>query len=66
MKLPVQAQPVVRNTSVAEMTNGKGVNPSFDFGCIIQCGAALAQCIGSGDPVQCLINAGMSKCLKCL
>lgn len=34
--------------------------------CVIKCAAALAQCIVSQNPAQCLVNAGMSECVQCL
>ncbi len=70
MKLPIQAQSVMRNASTAKMKLGDGVNPSllggFDPLCLIQCAGALAQCISSSNPVQCLIQAGASNCIRCL
>jgi hypothetical protein len=66
MKLPIQAQPVMRNVSTAKMKDSDGVNPSIDVKCIITCGVALARCAFNPNPVQCLIQAGAGTCVECL
>jgi hypothetical protein len=66
MKLPIQAQPIIRSVSTAKIKVSDGVNPSIDFKCIIKCAAGIAQCISSPNPVQCLIQAGLGDCVSCL
>ncbi|GGA18692.1 hypothetical protein [Okeania sp. KiyG1] len=66
MNLPIQSQPVLRNVSTAKMAVSNGVNPSIDFKCLVKCAGSLAKCIGSSDPVKCLISAGASDCISCL
>lgn len=66
MNLPVQSQPVMRNTSTAAISNLNAINASFDYPCVIDCAAGLAKCAFSPNPVQCLIDAGLSKCVRCL
>ena len=70
-RLPKQRPPVVRTVSTAHIGAGvhpqPGVYPSIDWGCILSCGTALAECaISPGDTVQCLISKGLSQCVRCL
>jgi hypothetical protein len=65
MKLPIQVQPILRGVSTNRVKSGDGVNPSFDWGCAIDCAAGLAQCALSPSPASCLVNAGLSKCVRC-
>lgn len=75
MKLPIQAQPVMRNVTTADRmgASGNGITPS---GCstwtAIGCTAALAACagicaasLGSGC-VACFAGLGASSCFDCL
>ncbi len=64
MKLPNLSAPVMRKNNAN--FRKEGVNPSIDWLCVVTCAAALAKCAFSSDPAQCLISAGMSKCIKCL
>lgn len=66
MKLPIQAQPVNRGANTVKAKIGDGISPSVDWLCVIECGAAVAKCALSSDPVQCLVSAGLGKCVKCL
>lgn len=68
MNLPTMEAPIDRSFAALRQpqqhtTAGVG---SSDWECVIECAAALAKCALSPDPVQCLINAGMGKCVKCL
>lgn len=66
MNLPIQAKPVLRGVSRTKIYTGDGINPSWDWTCAIECAAALAKCVFTPDPVQCLISAGLGKCVRCL
>ncbi len=68
MKLPINEAPIDRGfgpIASAQQHLKQGVQSS-DWECVIDCAAALAKCALSSNPTQCLINAGMSKCIKCL
>lgn len=66
MNLPIQSQPVMRNVSTAKIFSEDGVNPSFDWKCLVKCAGKLGLCATSPNPVQCLISAGASDCISCL
>lgn len=65
---PIQANPILRsNHTIGNKIEGmQGVTPSIDWTCAIECAASLAKCAFSSNKAQCLISAGMGKCLKCL
>lgn len=42
------------------------VVPQINPICLLECGAALIKCLGSDNKIQCLIDAGMGKCVQCL
>jgi hypothetical protein len=44
----------------------QAVTAQFDWLCLVKCATALVSCIGTANPVQCLIDKGMSECVKCL
>jgi hypothetical protein len=75
MKIPIQAQPVIRNVSTANHMNvldngitASGCSTWTAVGCAASLAACGAVCYGSGGLAcaPCLAAIGASSCMECL